>query len=182
MHQVLRRAAHITAAALLVATVLAAPSGATAAPRTDGPGAGVDDRRATTPGLSAPLVLGKKPTAGSSTETTITCYVFPAGPYRSGNSVIFSVFLDCVGGVPRSLGAVVDIVRWHNNYGYPEPGSFAVCADIETTQLLCLTKPIPCYQAGAYYDGLAFLQAVDELGVLHEAQYYVPPKWVGCLV
>jgi hypothetical protein len=182
MYQVLRHAARIGAAALLVATVLTAPSGAAAAPRVDGPAAGADDRRATTPGLSNPLVLGKKPTAGSSTNTNITCTVYPAGPYLSGNSVIFSIFIDCVGGVPQTLGVSSDVVRWVNNFAYLEPASLVTCAEVQRTQLLCLTNPIPCYQAGAYYDGMAYLYAVDELGVPHQARYYEPPRWVGCRV
>ncbi|KXK61706.1 hypothetical protein AWW66_12375 [Micromonospora rosaria] len=182
MYQALRRTAGIVTAALLVAAVLATPGTASAAPQTDPPGTGTADRRDNKPGLSNPLVLGKKPTGRNSTNTNITCYVYGGGPYLSGNSVVFSVFLDCVGGVPRSLAAGVDIYRYANSRPIPIQESFKTCAVASQTQLLCLTNPVPCFQAGSYYDGQAYLLATDELGVQHEAYFYVPPKWVGCLV
>ncbi|MEV4759996.1 hypothetical protein AB0J86_33540 [Micromonospora sp. NPDC049559] len=182
MYQGLRRTAGIVTAALLVAAVLAAPGTASAAPQTDTPGAGAADRRDNKPGLSNPLVLGKKSAGGNSTNTTITCYVYGGGPYLSGNSVVFSVFVDCVGGVPQSLAAGVDIYRYYNNYPVPLQESFNTCAVAGQTQLLCLTNPVPCFQAGSYYDGQAILLAYDENGVRHDATFYVPPKWVGCLV
>jgi hypothetical protein len=133
------------------------------------------------PGLSKPLVMTGKTRRGAA--TVITCNVYGSGPVSNGRIVSFVISIDCVGGVPRQLFVNQNIARYlPNNGGYIiEPGSDATCVENNSPVLFCYSEA-PCFQAGATYDGYARLFGVDENGVLHEAEYYAPPRALGCAV
>ncbi|GAB7045848.1 hypothetical protein [Catenuloplanes indicus] len=133
------------------------------------------------PGLSKPLVLPGGDGFGA--DTVITCHVYGSGPVSNGFIVSFVIGIDCVGGVPRQLFVNQNIARYlPNNGGYIiEPGSDETCVENNSAALFCYSEA-PCFQAGATYDGYALIFGVDENGVLHQTEYYAPPRALGCAV
>lgn len=134
------------------------------------------------PGLSSPLVMSGKTRTG--VATVITCWVSGAGPApeNNGATVFFSILITCDGGVPALLRVIMDIARYLPGGGYVvEPDSIETCRELNMPSLFCKSQ-VPCFQAGATYDGYARLFGVDENGVGHEAAWYSPPRWIGCLI
>jgi hypothetical protein len=138
-------------------------------------------RDTTKPGLSKPLVMPGR--TGIGVATVITCYVYGNGPVSGGGVVSFSLGIDCVGGTPRQLFVNQNIARYlPNNGGFViEPSSDATCVENNSPVLFCYSGT-QCYQAGAAYDAYARIFGIDENGVLHETEYYSPPRALGCLV
>jgi hypothetical protein len=139
------------------------------------------------PGVAKPadartLTLSGKMKNG--VATTITCYVYNYGPDTpDGRAVIFAIAIECEGGVPMMLKAGLDLYQY--NFGEWEPAPVVPqppCRDVDTASLGPCYQEAPCFQAGTYYYGNAYLEAYDENGEYHEANFVYGPNWVGCVI
>jgi hypothetical protein len=116
-------------------------------------------------------------------NTTIVCYVYDYGPGSpDGRVVVFAIAIECDGGIPMLLGAVLDIydVRW-GEFQH-SPGGTADCRDSFTPSLPPCVAETSCFQTGNYYYGEVYLTADDENNEFHEAWFYYGPYWVPCVV
>ena len=132
-----------------------------------------------TPGATTQITLTGK--ANNGVESVIVCYVSNWGPARVGAGVRFELFISCQGGAPAQMTAHMDMFWVYLGEFQQVPGSANFCAESNFASLACSSIG-PCFQAGNYYDGLADLFAIDELGVAHSATVYAPPRFISCTV
>jgi hypothetical protein len=139
--------------------------------------AAVTGRQGAKPGLTNRVVLKGKSQAGITSQ--IVCYVSNWGPALHGFNVSFEVVVSCQGGSPIQLSINMDMAYLYLGEWQIVPGSQNYCGETNFPFLSCVSRA-RCFQAGNYYDGYALLFGIDENGVVHQAELYAPPRWVGC--
>jgi hypothetical protein len=116
------------------------------------------------------------------TTTSIVCYVYGYGPDTDGRTVTFEILLLCQGGVPAQLSATLDIYHVYLGEWQPAPGSHTPCGSISDPILDNCIARTSCFQAGNYYYGYAYLTAIDDEGVFHQAEAWTNSKWLSCTI
>ncbi|GIH07848.1 hypothetical protein Rhe02_59150 [Rhizocola hellebori] len=130
------------------------------------------------------LVLPKKAAVGldsAQTEATaIVCYYYIGNPV-GGNSVYFSMSIECYNGIPLLLRTEMRLFSYRGGYLSVVPGGDNACEAPSTFYLPCNSNPVPC-ALGLGYQGFAFLIGIDDFGVRHEVGVLTQVVSVGCSV
>jgi hypothetical protein len=179
------------AAVLAFTTPASAGREAVSKPETAGPAMTVIER-AGSPDLdeinarkpAGKLVLPKKTAVsldGAQTEATaIVCYYYIGNPV-GGNSIFFSMSIECYNGIPLLLRTEMRLFSYRGAFMSVVPGGDNACEAPSTFYLPCNSNPVPC-TLGFEYQGFAFLIGIDDFGVRHEVGVLTQIVTVGCSV